>query len=145
MNCIFCEIIAGHLPGSFVFRGEQVVAFLSLEQPNPYKVLVAPRAHVETLWDLDENLAAAIFQTTVRIARAIRTVSGCEGLNIIQSNGTAAQQEIFHFHIHLLPRFADDTPQGRVLLQWEHAESSRQRLDQLAQELRLGLHVQEGR
>lgn len=136
MNCVFCEIMAERIPASFVFQGEQVVAFMSLEQPNPYKVLIVPRAHVETIYDLDDELAALIFQTTVRVARAIRTVSGCAGLNLIQSNGATGQQDVFHFHIHLLPRFPDDTQHGRVLLSWDNTEATRLELDTLANDLR---------
>jgi len=109
---------------------------MSLEQPNPYKVLVVPRAHVETIYDLSDELAALIFQTTVRVAKAIRTISGCAGLNVIQSNGTAGQQDVFHFHIHLLPRFSDDTQDGRVLLSWDNTVATRVELDKLAGDLR---------
>ena len=136
MGCIFCEIVAERVPASFVYQGEQIVAFMSLEQPNPYKVLIVPRAHIETIYDLNDEQAALIFQTTVRVAKAIRTISGCAGLNIIQSNGTAGQQDIFHFHLHLLPRFPGDTQQGRVLLSWDNTEATRSELDKLAHDLR---------
>ncbi|HLG62451.1 MAG TPA: HIT domain-containing protein [Ktedonosporobacter sp.] len=136
MDCIFCEIIAGRAPASFVYQGEQVVAFMSLEQPNPYKVLVVPRAHVETIYDLNAEQAALIFQATVRVAKAIRAISGCAGLNVVQSNGMAGQQDVFHFHIHLLPRFPDDTQRGRILLSWDNAAATRLELDKLAGDLR---------
>ncbi len=61
MNCIFCEISSGNAPGSFVYDDKQVFAIMSLEQPNPYKVLVIPHAHIETIYDLDDELAASIF------------------------------------------------------------------------------------
>ncbi|HZO73917.1 MAG TPA: HIT domain-containing protein [Ktedonobacteraceae bacterium] len=136
MDCIFCEIIAGRAPASFVYQGEQVVAFMSLEQPNPYKVLVVPRAHVETIYHLNDEQAALIFQTTVRVAKAIRTISGCAGLNVVQSNGTAGQQDVFHFHLHLLPRFSGDTQRGRIQLSWDNTAATRLELDKLAGDLR---------
>ncbi|MDQ6644510.1 MAG: HIT domain-containing protein [Chloroflexota bacterium] len=141
MDCVFCEIVAGRLPASFVWKGEDVLAFMSLEQPNPYKVLVIPRVHIETLYDLSSDQAARIFQTTVRVARAIRDVSGCEGLNVVQSNGRVGQQDVFHFHLHLVPRFHDDTATGRILLHWDNTEQERSILDALAADLRSHLQL----
>ncbi len=83
--CVFCEIAKGTAPASMVFADEHVLAFLSPEQPNPYKVLIIPREHVATLYDLTDEQAAHIFQATVHIARIIRTVSGCEGLNYVST------------------------------------------------------------
>lgn len=134
--CIFCEIAKGIAPVSQVMADEHVLAFLSLEQPNPYKVLVIPREHVATLYDLTDEQAAHIFQTTVRVARLIRAVSGCEGLNLVQSNGTVGQQDVFHFHLHLVPRIKGDTEQGRIVLNWDNTKRSRSELDLLAADLR---------
>jgi histidine triad (HIT) family protein len=141
--CIFCEIAKGTVAASIVFADEHVLAFLSLEQPNPYKVLVIPREHASTLYDLTDEQAASIFQATVRIARIIRTVSGCEGLNLIQSNGTVGQQDVFHFHLHLVPRVAGDTQQGRIVLDWDNTPRERNELDRLAADLRMQIQQQE--
>lgn len=140
--CIFCEIAKGTVPASIVFADEHVLAFLSPEQPNPYKVLIIPREHVATLYDLTDEQATYIFQTTVRIARIIRTVSGCEGLNLVQSNGTVGQQDVFHFHMHLVPRVAGDTQQGRIVLDWDNTPRERSELDHLASDLRMQIQQQ---
>lgn len=141
-RCIFCEIAKGAAPASLVWADEHVLAFLSLEQPNPYKVLVIPREHVATLYDLTDEQAAHIFQTTVRVARLIRAVSGCEGLNVVQSNGTLGQQDVFHFHLHLVPRVKGDAQQGRIILDWDNTPSTRSELDRLAADLRRQLQGQ---
>ncbi len=135
MNCIFCKISSGQAPASFVFQSEQVFAIMSLEQPNPYKVLVIPRSHIENIYDLSAEDAAHIFQATVKIARAIRQVSGCDGLNLVQSNGRAGQQDVFHFHLHLVPRFYNDA----VILSWQNLQAERSKLNQMAEEIRLHL------
>ncbi|MEJ2511561.1 MAG: HIT domain-containing protein [Anaerolineales bacterium] len=114
-DCVFCRILSGDLPAHFVYQDELVAAFLSLEQPNPYKVLVVPRHHVETVYDLKDAQAAAIFQATVKISRAVRDASGCEGLNLVQSNGKAGQQDVFHFHLHIVPRFYTGRFRRKVL------------------------------
>ena len=107
-ECVFCSILGDELPAHFAYQDELVVAFMSLEQPTPYKVLVVPREHVETVFDLTDNLAAAIFQATAKVARAVRAASSCDGLNLVQSNGTVGRQDVFHFHLHVVPRFQDD-------------------------------------
>jgi len=106
-----------------------------LEQPNPYKVLIIPRAHVESIYDLDNDLAASIFQATAKVARAIRDASNCEGLNIVQSNGKAGQQDVFHFHLHIVPRFFDD----QIIFDWDNTPANRNVLDNLAKKIRESL------
>jgi histidine triad (HIT) family protein len=134
-HCIFCQIASGQAPASFVYEDDLVAAFMDINQPNPYKVLLIPREHRETIYDLDDDLAAAIFKATVKVARAIRTASGCDGLNIIQSNGQAGQQDVFHFHLHLLPRYHNDA----IILDWDFARSDRDVLEQLAGDIRAHL------
>jgi len=131
-HCIFCQIAACQAPASFVYEDDFVVAFMDINQPNPHKVLVIPREHRETIYDLDDDLAAAIFQATVKIARAIRAASGCDGLNVIHFNGRAGQQDVFHFHLHLLPRYHNDA----ITLEWDFTRSGRDVLDQFADDIR---------
>ena len=135
MDCVFCEIEAGRLPASWVYYDEKAFSILDLVQPNPYKVLVIPRRHVESLYDLTEGEAAALMQQAVIVARGIREVSGCSGLNVLQSNGAVAGQTVFHVHLHLFPRFEGDG----ITMHWPHDVPSRARLDQLASDLRKAL------
>lgn len=134
-ECVFCKILAGELPAHFVYKDELVVAFLSLDQPNPHKVLVIPREHVATVYDLNSEQAAAIFQATVKVARGIRAASGCEGMNLVQSNGRAGQQDVFHFHLHLVPRYVGDS----IVLDWDNSPASQGELLQIASEIRAQL------
>jgi histidine triad (HIT) family protein len=136
-ECVFCSILAGELPAHFVYEDDLVVGFLSLEQPNPYKVLVVPREHVETVYDLNDELASAIFQATVKIARRVRDVSKCDGMNLVQSNGEASLQDVFHFHLHIVPRFFEDG----IVLDWDNTPAPQEKLSQYAQEIRTQLEV----
>ena len=131
-SCIFCEIGNKRSPVAFVYEDEQVFGIMSLDQPNPYKVLIIPHAHVETVYDLSEAQAAHIFQATVKIARAVRAASGCKGLNLIQSNGRVAGQDVFHFHLHIVPRFAGDD----IILKWQAVQKDRNELNRMANEIR---------
>ncbi len=90
--CIFCQIAAGQAPASFVWDDPLVYGMMSLEQPTPYKVLMIPKAHVENLFDLNDELAAALFQATVKVARAVRAVCGVSGAEFgaVQWAGGAA-------------------------------------------------------
>ena len=132
IDCVFCKILSGELPGHYVYEDSFVVTFLSLERPNPYKVLVVPRAHVETIYDLSDEQASAIFKATVKIARAVRQASNCEGMNLVQSNGKAGQQDVFHFHLHIVPRFFGDG----IVLDWDNKPAQTEALRQLADEIR---------
>ena len=130
-TCVLCAIAARVEPGSFVHEDEDVVGIMSLDQPTPYKVLVLPRAHVETIYDLSDELGGALFRATARLARAVRAASGCSGLNLVQSNGRTAGQEVPHFHLHLVPRAQDDG----IVLAWPPRRLERAELDALAADI----------
>ena len=107
-DCPFCAILAGDLPASIVCQDDGVVAFMDLRQAVPGHVLVVPRQHVETLYDLDEDSAAALMRMAVRVAKAARATFDPAGLNLWQSNGEAGGQEVPHVHLHVQPRQPGD-------------------------------------
>ncbi len=104
--CPFCAIVAGRAPASIFHRDERVVGFVGLRQPNTGHLLLVPRRHVATIFDLDPVDAAALFSAVPRIARALRAAMPMDGLSLWQSNGEAGGQEVDHVHLHLLPRLA---------------------------------------
>jgi histidine triad (HIT) family protein len=107
--CPFCQIIAGRLPSSQLYADDLVVAFMDIRPVNTGHLLVVPRAHAVSLAELAEDAGAAMFVTGQRLARAIRG-SGlpCDGINFFLADGAAAGQEVWHVHLHLIPRFAGD-------------------------------------
>ncbi len=138
VSCPFCAIVAGHLEASIVAQTEAAVAFLDLRQAVPGHVLVVPRLHVETIDAIDPALAGEVMQLGVRVARALRAALNPAGLNLWQSNGAAAGQEVPHFHLHVQPRHVGDGLL-RVYPQGLPAPASRDVLEQLAQRIRLSL------
>jgi histidine triad (HIT) family protein len=113
-DCAFCEIAARATADTYeVYGDKDVVAFFPLEPATLGHTLVIPRGHVPDIWSLDEATAAYLARVTVRLAPAMRTALQMEGLNVIQSNGDAASQTVFHLHIHLVPRWPDDAV-GRI-------------------------------
>ena len=107
-DCVFCRIVAKQIPASVVYEDQHTLAFMDLGQVNPGHVLVATKLHVETVFGLDDGLAAAVFRTTARIARATRAAFNAPGMTLFQANGKAGAQTVFHFHMHVLPRWEDD-------------------------------------
>ena len=107
-DCVFCQIVAGQLPAWRVYEDEHGIAFLDKGQVTRGHTLVVPRRHAEDIWALSEDDARALMQSVHRVARLLREKLNLLGLNVTQANGRAAWQEVFHYHVHLIPRYGDD-------------------------------------
>jgi diadenosine tetraphosphate (Ap4A) HIT family hydrolase len=109
-DCVFCRIVAGNEPASFVFEDGRVVAFLDTLPINPGHTLVIPRRHGASLQEMDAEDGAAVFKAARLIADAIRR-SGLrvEGVNLVMNDGVAAGQRVFHSHLHVIPRVSGDS------------------------------------
>ena len=129
--CIFCRIVDGEAPASIVARNDRVVAFMAVPQAGRGHVLVVPRRHYATCFELDDALAGPLFGTALRIARAVDRLYRPDGLSLVQNNGAAAGQSVFHVHLHVLPR----TRGVRVNLHNPSGLSDRAELDRLAAEI----------
>ncbi|MBD9375801.1 HIT family protein [Pseudoxanthomonas sp. PXM04] len=140
MTCIFCAILEGRAAASRVAEDADVVAFLDLRQPVPGHVLVVPRAHVETIYELAPDTAAALMRMAVRVAQALRAEFDPPGLNLWQSNGHAGGQEVPHVHLHVQPRQHRDGL-FRLYPQGLPAPAARTDLDGLAARLRPHCHI----
>ena len=108
MDCVFCAIASGGAEASIVWSDDRTLAFMDIAPVAEGHVLVIPRTHVPQIFDLDERDGAAVMATTVRVARAVRALFQPDGLNLWQSNGEAAGQEVPHFHFHVVPRWRGD-------------------------------------
>ena len=108
-SCAFCGIVAGTADASFVYRDERVAAFLDIRPVTPGHLLVIPHEHLEGLGDLPADLRAHLFGVASRLAVAVRR-SGlrCDGVNLLLADGEAGGQEVFHVHVHVIPRWTDD-------------------------------------
>jgi histidine triad (HIT) family protein len=107
-TCVFCKIVAKQIPASIVYEDEHTIVFMDIGSVNPGHMLVACKPHVENVFGLDDALAAAVMRTTARVARALKSALAPEGVNLFQANGAAAEQTVFHFHVHVLPRRTGD-------------------------------------
>src|SRR5919107_5995218 len=133
-DCIFCAIVAGSAPASIVYDDADLLAFLTIGPVTPGHLLIIPKRHAPFLADLDEATGARMFTVAMRLAQAVRA-SGlrCEGINLFLADGDAAFQEVFHTHLHIIPRFAGDT--FRIDADWS-VTPSRTELDEISEQVR---------
>ena len=106
--CIFCELIHGGGEVSICYEDSQALAFLDIQPVNAGHVLVVPRQHYESLADLPSDLARHLFDVALRLAPIVRRLAGADGLNVIVNSGASAGQDVFHYHVHVIPRRSDD-------------------------------------
>ena len=107
-HCIFCDIIRGGAEVSMCYEDATALAFMDIQPVNPGHVLVVPRQHYESFLDLPRDVGMHLFEVAMLLGPIIRRVSGVEGMNLVVSSGAAAGQDVYHFHVHLIPRQADD-------------------------------------
>ena len=102
-ECVFCKIARKEAPASIVYEDEQVVAFLSSRPVNVGHTLVIPKKHYGNIYDIPEEEAGYLFKIVKKIAHAVKDATGTEGIRIVQNNGEAAGQVVFHLHVHIIP------------------------------------------
>ena len=107
-DCIFCKIIAGDIPSFRIFEDDASLAFMDINPAQPGHALVIPKRHAADVFSIDANALAAVTRTAARVARAVNDSLAPAGLNLVQCNGEAAGQSVFHFHMHVLPRACGD-------------------------------------
>ncbi len=108
-DCIFCKIANGDIPTNALYEDDVVKVIFDLGPASKGHVLILPKNHFDNVYSLDDETAAHIFQVAVRTANAIKSALKPEGINIVQNNGEAAGQTVFHFHMHIIPRYEGDT------------------------------------
>ncbi len=107
-DCIFCKIVAGELPANVVDEDERTLAFMDIAPATRGHALVIPRAHSRDLLDIDPEDLAAVAVAAKRLAARASERLGADGVNVINSCGAAAWQTVFHFHVHVIPRYEGD-------------------------------------
>jgi diadenosine tetraphosphate (Ap4A) HIT family hydrolase len=138
-DCIFCEIITGQSEASIVLRDDLVTVFMDIHPVNPGHLLVIPNKHASSIDDVPEDVCARMFIVGRRMARALRQ-SGlrCEGVNLLLADGAAAGQDVFHSHLHVIPRFQGNPGSVRMHADFK-APASRDELDVHAEIIRSSL------
>jgi histidine triad (HIT) family protein len=132
-DCVFCALVAGECEASVVYDDDRLLGFMDLHPVNPGHVLLVPKEHATAMSDVDEDTGAHVFRIAMRMQEAIRR-SGvrCEGINLFVADGEAAFQDVFHFHLHVIPRFEGDP--FKIEADWK--EAPRSELDRAATGIR---------
>lgn len=117
-DCVFCKIVAGKIPCAKLLEDDEVLAFLDIGPVARGHALLIPRAHYRTLEEMPADAAGRVFRRLPDLVRAVRTATGCAGVNLLQNNGAAAGQVVPHVHVHVIPReeggkFSFTWPAGR--------------------------------
>src|ERR1044072_7598427 len=107
-DCLFCKIVAGEIPSTIVAEGDRTIAFMDIQPANPGHVLVIPRAHCKDVHEIEPKDLEAVAVMAREIAGRLVARLGADGVNLLNSNGAVAWQSVFHFHMHVIPRYAGD-------------------------------------
>jgi histidine triad (HIT) family protein len=131
-DCIFCAIVSGDAPSEIVDADERTLSFMDINPATPGHALVIPKQHAENIHDIDPDDLAAVTLAAQRLADRMRTTLEPAGINLIQANGRAAFQTVFHFHVHVIPRYAGDA----IKMPWIPTPGDTGRIAELAERLR---------
>lgn len=132
-ECVFCQIAAGELPARFLYADETVISFLDIAPATRGHALVVPRAHSDDLWEIHDDELVAVSLVARKVAVALREVLAAPGMWLHHVSGAAAGQDVFHYHLHLIPRYDDDAVQpGWGARPWRPPEVSKGDIDTIA-------------
>lgn len=131
-NCIFCKIANGEIPSRTVEENEMFRVVLDVGPATKGHALILPKEHYRNLLDLPEEVAGEAMKLAKKIALKMKDNLGCDGVNIVQNNEEAAGQTVFHFHMHVIPRYKDDNQ----VIGWKPLAPLPEQLDSILEELK---------
>lgn len=133
-NCIFCKIIAGEIPSNTIYEDDDFKVILDVSPASKGHALILPKNHVADIFTIDEDIAAKAMKLAKKLATHMKEVLHCDGFNILQNNGEVAGQTVFHFHMHLIPRYKNAKNDDMIL--WNHLEFTPEELAEIRNELK---------
>lgn len=136
-DCIFCKIIAGQVPALKVYEDDSVLAFLDIKPNHPGHTLVIPKDHIENIYGMPDETLCRITMVVRKVALAVKNGVDADGLNIIMNNESAAGQEVFHAHIHIIPRYNEDG-----FKHWPHQTYVQGQAEEVLEKIRTEIQTQ---
>ena len=133
-NCIFCKIIAGEIPSNTIYEDDDFKVILDVSPASKGHALILPKNHVADIFTIDEDVAAKAMKLAKKLATHMKEVLHCDGFNILQNNGEVAGQTVFHFHMHLIPRYKNAKNDDMIM--WNHLEFTPEELAEIRNELK---------
>lgn len=131
-NCIFCKIIGNEIPSATVYEDERFRVIMDISPAAKGHAIMIAKKHFPDIFALDIETAKEAFLVASKVAKALKEELHCDGVNILQNNGEAAGQTVFHFHIHVIPRFEDDS----VTITWKQVKYGEGEANSLAEAIR---------
>lgn len=131
-DCIFCKIANGEIPSKTLYEDDKFKVIFDLGPATRGHALIVTKEHFENVFELDNGLASEIFVLAKKLATAMKTAFDADGFNIVQNNGKLAGQSVFHFHMHLIPRYEGDN----AIKFWKAGETSEEELTKLQELVR---------
>ena len=132
-NCIFCKIANGEIPSRTLYEDDRFRVILDLGPATKGHALILPKNHYADLFALPEDEAAEAAKLAKKIMTHEKEVLGCEGYNLVQNNGEVAGQTVFHFHMHLIPRYESDD--NKNVIEWNHKEFTDDEMKKICDEM----------
>lgn len=126
-KCIFCKIANGEIPSKTLYEDEEFRVILDLEPAAAGHALILPKNHYANLYELPDETASQVMLLAKKMAAQMTEKLHCDGFNLVQNNGEGAGQTVFHFHMHLIPRYKDDGQK----IGWERGEPSQEELEEI--------------
>lgn len=130
-DCIFCKIAKGEIPSKTIYEDEMFRVILDLGPATKGHALILPKEHFANLYELPDNYAEALMKVARKVGLLMKDKLSCDGLNLVQNNGEIAGQTVFHFHMHMIPRYEGD---GQVI-GWKPGKPSGEELEQIQSEI----------
>lgn len=130
-KCIFCKIANGEIPSKTLYEDEKYRVILDLGPATKGHALILPKDHYANLYELPEDAASEVMKLAKKMASLMTDKLGCDGFNLVQNNGEVAGQTVFHFHMHLIPRYKDDGQK----IGWKPGEPSQEELEEVRNQI----------
>ena len=134
-ECIFCKIAGGDIPAATVYEDDHFRVILDVAPAAKGHALILPKNHFSDLWELGEEEASEALKLAAKITAAQKKALNCDGINVLQNNGVAAGQSVFHFHMHLIPRYADD----KVEIPWKTLSYAEGEMEEVCAKIKAAL------
>ena len=133
-NCIFCKIIAGEIPSNTIYEDDEFKVILDLAPAAKGHALILPKEHFDNLYEIDPEILGKAAKLAQKVVTHEKEVLKCDGYNLLQNNGEVAGQTIFHFHMHLVPRYKEENDQ---MLKFAKPEISEEEIENLCKEMKM--------
>lgn len=124
-NCIFCKLAKGEMETNTLYEDQDFRVIFDLSPATEGHVLVIPKEHYANVFELPEELAGKAYILAKKLAKVLKEITGCNGVNILQNNGEAAGQTVFHFHMHVIPRYSEE------IITWSQREINQEKVNEI--------------